>query len=95
MPHLISATLTDKAYEVYCKWKTKREASAKISLAMVELAGIQELNEALSTQLNIHKARWKWLNKNLQREMDFKECNAEEILHLACQHDHLYYRREE
>ena len=61
MPHLVSATLSDQAYEVYCKWKTKREASAKISLAMVELAGIMELNEALATQLNIHKARWKWL----------------------------------
>ena len=94
MPHLISATLTDKAYEVYCKWKTSREASAKISLAMVELAGIMELNEALSTQLNIHKARWKWLNKNLNREMMLKEKTPEEILALSTQHDHLYYRRD-
>ncbi len=93
MPHLISATLTDAAYEVYCKWKTKREASAKISLAMSELSSIQELNEALQTQLNIHKARWKWLKQKLQREMDLKEHNAEEILEYACQHDHLYYRR--
>ena len=76
------------------KWKTSREASAKISLAMVELAGIMELNEALSTQLNIHKARWKWLNQNLQREMDLKECDAEKLLNLSTQHDHLYYRRE-
>ena len=94
MPHLISATLSDQAYKVYCKWKTKREASAKISLAMVELAGIMELNEALTTQLNIYKARWKWLNVTLQREMDLKEKNAEEILELSCQHDHLYYRRD-
>ena len=78
MPHLISATLTDAAYEVYCKWKTKREASAKISLAMSELASIQELNEALATQLNIHKARWKWLNQNLNREMMLKEKTPEE-----------------
>ena len=94
MPHLISATLSDQAYEVYCKWKTNREASAKISLAMVELAGIMELNEALTTQLNIHKARWKWLNQNLQREMDLKECTGEKILNLSTQHDHLYYRRD-
>lgn len=92
MPHLISATLSNKAYEVYNKWKTNREASAKISLAMCELDSIQELNAALSTQLNIHKARWKWLNKNLQREMDLKECDAEKILNLSTQHDHLYYR---
>ena len=94
MPHLISATLSNKAYEVYCKWKTKREASAKISLAMCELDSIQELNAALTTQLNIHKARWKWLNQKLQREMDLKECDADRILELACQNDHLYYRRE-
>ena len=93
MPHLISATLSDQAYEVYCKWKSNRSASAKISLAMSELDSIQELNEALSTQLNIHKARWKWLNNNLQKEMDLKECNAEKILNLSTQHDHLYYRR--
>ena len=96
MPHLISATLTNKAYEVYCKWKTKREASAKISLAMCELDSIQELNAALTTQLNIHKARWKWLNKNLQREMDLKEIqDAHTILDLSTQHDHLYYRRDD
>ena len=94
MPHLISATLTNKAYEVYCKWKTKREASAKISLAMCELASIQDLNVALSTQLDIHKSRWKWLNQNLNREMMLKEKTPEEILDLATQHDHLYYRRE-
>jgi hypothetical protein len=92
MAHLISATLSNKAYEVYCKWKTKREASAKISLAMCELASIQELNAALSTQLNIHKSRWKWLNQNLNREMMLKEKTPEEILDLATQHDHLYYR---
>jgi hypothetical protein len=94
MPHLISATLTNKAYEVYCKWKSKREASAKISLAMCELDSIQELNAALSTQLNIYKARWKWLNQKLQREMDLKENNADRILEFACQDDHLYYRRD-
>lgn len=93
MPHLISATLSDQAYEVYCKWKSNRSASAKISLAMSELDSIQELNEALSTQLNIHKARWKWLQQNLEKEMMFKEKNSLEILDLACQHDHLYYRR--
>ena len=93
MPHLISATLTNKAYEVYCKWKTKREASAKISLAMCELDSIQELNAALVTQLNIYKARWKWLQQNLEREMMFNEKNSLEILDLAAQHDHLYYRK--
>ena len=93
MPHLISATLSDQAYEVYCKWKSNRSASAKISLAMSELDSIQELNEALTTQLNIHKARWKGLNQNLNREMMLKEKTPEEILDLATQHDHLYYRR--
>ena len=94
MPHLISATLSNKAYEVYCKWKSKREASAKISLAMCELDSIQELNAALTTQLNIHKARWKWLNNNLGREMVFGELDSFKILELACQDDHLYYRRD-
>ena len=93
MPHLISATLSDQAYEVYCKWKSNRSASAKISLAMSELDSIQELNEALTTQLNIHKARWKWLNQNLNREMMLKEKTPGEILDLATQNDHLYYRR--
>ena len=50
MPHLISATLTEDAYRIYCIWKEKRQASAKISLAMAELAQIQELNEAVITQ---------------------------------------------
>ena len=95
MPHLISSTLTNKAYEVYCKWKTKREASAKISLAMCELDSIQELNAALTTQLNIHKARWKWLNANLNREIMLKEKTSQEILDLSTQHDHLYYRRDD
>jgi hypothetical protein len=94
MPHLISATLTEDAYRIYCIWKEKRQASAKISLAMAELAQVQELNEAVITQLNIHKARWKWLEQNLEREIDFNDCNAVEILGLATQHDHLYYRRD-
>ena len=94
MPHLISATLTEDAYRIYCIWKEKRQASAKISLAMAELAQVQELNEAVITQLNIHKARWKWLEQNLEREIDFNDCNAVEILDLATQHDHLYYRRD-
>ena len=95
MPHLISATLTEDAYRIYCIWKEKRQASAKISLAMAELAQIQELNEAVITQLNIMKSRWKWLNKNLEREMNLKECSAEDILNLATQHYHLYYRKVE
>jgi len=94
MPHLISATLTEDAYRIYCIWKEKRQASAKISLAMAELAQIQELNEAVITQLNIMKSRWKWLNQNLEREMNLKECSANKILDLATQHDHLYYRKE-
>jgi len=27
MPHLISATLTEEAYKVYCRWKDTRSAS--------------------------------------------------------------------
>jgi len=94
MPHLISATLTEEAYKVYCRWKDTRSASAKISLAMSELEQIQELNEALITQLNIHKSRWKWLNENLNKEIMLKELTAEQILDLSTQHDHLYYRRD-
>jgi hypothetical protein len=93
MPHLISATLTEEAYKVYCRWKDTRSASAKISLAMSELEQIQELNEALITQLNIHKSRWKWLNENLNREIMLKEKTAQQILDLSTQHDHLYYRK--
>ncbi len=95
MPHLISATLTEDAYRIYCIWKEKRQASAKISLAMAELAQIQDLNEAVITQLNIHKARWKWLQQNLEREMLLNEKNSLAILDLATQHDHLYYRKVE
>jgi len=94
MPHLISATLTEEAYKVYCRWKDTRSASAKISMAMSQLDQIQELNEALITQLNIHKSRWKWLEGHLMYEMTMKEKNASEILDLACQDDHLYYRRD-
>jgi len=94
MPHLISATLTEEAYKVYCRWKDTRSASAKISLAMSELEQIQELNEALITQLNIHKSRWKWLNENLNKEIMLKELTAKQILDLSTQHDHLYYRRD-
>ena len=61
---------------------------------MCELDNIQELNAALVTQLNIHKARWKWLNQNLNREMMLKEKTPDEILDLATQHDHLHYRRD-
>jgi len=93
MPHLTTATLTEDAYRIYCIWKEKRQASAKISLAMAELAQIQELNEAVITQLNIQKARWKWLQQNLNKEIMLKEYNGEEILELACQHDHLYRRK--
>ena len=93
MPHLISATLTEDAYRIYCIWKEKRQASAKISLAMAELEQIQDLNEAVITQLNIHKARWKWLKQNLEREMLLQEKSSLEILDLATQHDHLYYRK--
>jgi len=94
MPHLISATLTEDAYKVYCRWKSTRSASAKISMAMSELEQIQELNEAVITQLNIHKARWKWMRENLMKEMMIGEKNAIQILDLACQTDHLYYRRD-
>ena len=94
MPHLISATLTEDAYRIYCIWKEKRQASAKISLAMAELAQIQELNEAVITQLNIMKSRWKWLEQNLEREMKLGQYEAETLLQYACQHDHLYYRKE-
>jgi len=94
MPHLISATLSEEAYKVYCRWKSTRSASAKISLAMSELEQIQELNEALITQLNIHKSRWKWLNENLPREISNGEHSGQILLEYACQHDHLYYRRD-
>jgi len=94
MPHLISATLSEEAYKVYCRWKSTRSASAKISLAMSELEQIQELNEALITQLNIHKSRWKWMENNLGREILLNEHNAKQIIKFACQDDHLYYRRD-
>jgi len=93
MPHLISATLTEEAYKVYCRWKSTRSASAKISLAMSELEQIQELNEALITQLNIHKSRWKWMKENLPGEIKLNEYSGEKLLDMACQDDHLYYRR--
>ncbi len=94
MPHLISATLTDDAYKVYCKWKETRAASANISLAMSELEGIKELNEALITQLNIHKSRWRFLEQQMQYLMTEGGYNAAQILKFSQAEDSLYYRKE-
>ena len=94
MPHLISATLSDDAYKVYCKWKETRSASANISLAMSELAGIKELNEALITQLNIHKSRWRFLEMQMNYLMTEGGYNAAQILKFAQSEDSLYYRKE-
>jgi len=94
MPHLISATLSEDAYKIYCKWKETRSASAKISLAMSELAGVQELNEALITQLNIHKSRWRFLEQQMQYLMTEGGYNAAQILKFSQAEDSLYYRKE-
>lgn len=92
MPQLISATLTEDAYKVYCEWKKNRTASHKISMAMTQLRSIDELNQALMTQTNILKARWKFLEKNLEYLMTEGGYDAEKILDFATKDDSLYYR---
>ena len=91
---LISATITREAKDIYDQWAKTRSASDNISLAICELAGIKELNEALMTQLNIHKSRWRFLEKQLEYCIKEGGYNAEQILNFACQEDSLYYRSE-
>jgi len=92
MPQLISATLTEDAYKVYCEWKKNRTASHKISMAMTQLRNIQELNAALMTQTNILKARWKFLEENLEYLIKEGGYDAKKIIDLAKKNDSLYYR---
>jgi len=65
---------------------------------MTQLEQIQELNEALITQLNIHKSRWKWMNTELPRLIKQGEVedgySGEQLLDFAKQNDFLYYRRD-
>ena len=94
MPHLISATLTEDAYKIYCIWKENRQASMKISQCMTQMDSMMQHNEALMTQLNIHKSRWRFLEKQLEYCIKEGGYNAEQILNFACQEDSLYYRSE-
>jgi len=94
MPHLISATLSEDAYKIYCKWKENRQASAKISQCMTQMESMNELNEALITQLNIHKSRWRFLELQMQYLMTEGGYNAAQILKFSQAEDSLYYRKE-
>ena len=95
---LISATITREAKDIYDIWAKTRTASDNISLAICELQGIKELNEALITQLNIHKSRWSFIEKNLDylmTEGGYNGYDAEKILQLAKEDDKMYYKKEE
>ena len=91
---LISATITREAKDIYDKWAKTRSASDNISLAICELQGIKELNEALITQLNIHKSRWRFLEQQMQYLMTEGGYNAAQILKFSQAEDSLYYRKE-
>jgi len=94
MPHLISATLSEDAYKIYCIWKENRQASMKISQCMTQMHSMNELNEALITQLNIHKSRWRFLEMQMQYLMTEGGYNAAQILKFSQAEDSLYYRKE-
>jgi len=91
---LISATITRDAKDIYDYWAKTRSASDNISLAICELHGIKELNEALITQLNIHKSRWRFLEQQMQYLMTEGGYNAAQILKFSQAEDSLYYRKE-
>jgi hypothetical protein len=91
MSHLVSATLTQEAYDLYKEWSATRSASVKISRAMTEWAAQNARLEAISIQRNILRSRWEYLESNLKLLLAEGK-SAEDILYKhAMQYDHLFH----
>ena len=91
MSHLVSATLTQEAYNLYKEWSASRSASVKISRAMTEYASQVARLEAISIQRNILRSRWEYLESNLKLLLEDGH-SAEDILYkYSMQHDHLHH----
>jgi len=91
MSHLVSATLTQEAYNLYKEWSATRSASVKISRAMTEYASQVARLEAISIQRNILRSRWEYLESNLKLLLEDGH-SAENILYkYSMQHDHLHH----
>ena len=95
MSHLVSATLTQEAYNLYKEWSATRSASVKISRAMTEYASQVARLEAISIQRNILRSRWEYLESNLNTLLEDGH-SAEDILYkYSMQHDYLHHQKDE
>jgi len=94
MSHLISATLSQEAYDIYKEWSVNRKASANISRAIADSRAREARMEAISIQRNILRTRWEYLENNLKSLLD-EGRSAEEILYThAMQFDHTEMKKE-
>ena len=95
MSHLISATLSQEAYDIYKEWSVNRKASANISRAIADSRARESRMEAISIQRNILRTRWEYLENNLKSLLDEGKL-AEEILYTyAMQFDHTEMKQDE
>mgnify|MGYP003115080173 CR=1 FL=1 len=65
--HLISATLTDEAFECYQHWSAKRQGSAKLSESILLAFGRLNAVEAIE---NYHQNKLPNLFRNILSKMD-------------------------
>lgn len=94
MSHLISATLSQEAYDIYKEWSVNRKASANISRAIADSRAREARMEAISIQRNILRTRWEYLENNLKSLLE-EGRTAEEILYTyAMQFDHTEMKKE-
>jgi len=94
MSHLISATLTQEAYDIYKEWSVNRKASANISRAIADSRAREARMDAIIIQKNILRSRWEYLERDLDNLMAAGK-SAEEILHkYAKQFDHTEMMKE-
>jgi len=94
LSHLISATLTQEAYDIYKEWSVNRKASANISRAIADSRAREARMDAISIQRNILRTRWEYLENNLKLLLDQGK-TAEEILYTnAMQFDHREMKKE-
>ena len=88
MSHLISATLSQDAYDIYKEWSVNRKASANISRAIADSRAREARMDAIIIQRNILRSRWEYLENNLEKLLK-DGISSEAILHTyAKQFDH-------
>ena len=95
MSHLVSATLTQEAYNLYKEWSATRSASVKISRAMTEYASQVARLEAISIQRNILRSRWEYLESNLKLLLEDGHSSEEILYKYSTQHDYLHHKEAE